>query len=161
MTGVIQSGLVTPNHVATWVTPGVIADGGPVATGRVMISARSINFNTTNDQPIVFPQWITAFRLATIIVTNASISLTTAQGGFYPQAAKAGTAIVANTQAYSSLTATSVILNPTLAGSAGTTRFSAANLNSIGGLLAIWFSLTTAQGSLATGDVYFVCDNLS
>ncbi len=156
-----QSGLVTPNHVAMWSTTGVIADGGALPAGRVIVSGRSLNFNTVNDQPIVFPQWITAFRLANIIITNASISLTTAVGGFYPAASKGGTPIVANTQAYSTLTASSKLLLATLASFGSTTRFSSANLASIGGLLAIYLSLTTAQGAAATADVYLEVDNLT
>ncbi len=156
-----QSGLVTPNHVAMWSTTGVIADGGALPAGRVIVSGRSLNFNTVNDQPIVFPQWITAFRLANIIITNASISLTTAAGGFYPAASKGGTPIVANTQVYSTLTASSKLLLATLASFGSTTRFSSANLASIGGLLAIYLSLTTAQGAAATADVYLEVDNLT
>lgn len=156
-----QSGLVTPNHVAMWSTTGVIADGGALPAGRVIVSGRSLNFNTVNDQPIVFPQWITAFRLANIIITNASISLTTAVGGFYPAASKGGTPIVANTQVYSTLTASSKLLLATLASFGSTTRFSSANLASIGGLLAIYLSLTTAQGAAATADVYLEVDNLT
>lgn len=157
MTAVQQSGNITPGHLAIWSTTGVVQDGGVLPTGaRVLASGRGYSFNTTNDQPITLPQRISAFQLTSILVTNASISLTTAQGGFYPRAAKAGTAIVAAGQAYSALTGNTVILNPTLAGSAGTTRFSSANLNSIAGLLAIWFSLTTAQGAAATADIYLV-----
>ena len=157
MTTVQQSGLVTNGHLVVWSTTGVIQDGGVAPVGiRVLASLRGANFNTVNDQPIAIPQRITAFQLTSIIVTNASINLTTAAGGFYPQAAKAGTAIVAAGQAYSSLSSASGILNPTLAGSAGLTRFSSANLNSIAGFLSIWFSLTTAQGAAATADIYLV-----
>lgn len=158
---VTQSGLVTPNHIATWASTGVIQDGGPAPTGRFIVSGRSYNFNTTADQPIAIPQYITAFRLANIIITNASISLTTAQGGFYPAASKGGTPIVANSQAYSALTTSAGLLTATLASFGSNTRFSSANLGTIGGLLAIWLSLTTPQGAAATADIYFVIDNLS
>lgn len=161
MTGVIQSGLVTNGHIAQWAANGVIADGGAVPTGRLIVSGRSLNFNTTADQPIVFPQYITAFRLANIIVTNASISLTSAVGGFYPAASKGGTPIVSAAQAYSALTAPASLMTATLASFGSSTRFSSANLGTIGGLLAIWFSLTMAQGSAATGDIYFSIENLT
>lgn len=156
-----QSGLITPFHAAMWAADGVIADGGPMPTGRVMVSARGVNFNTTADQAIVFPQYVTAFRLVNIIITNASLSLTTAVGGFYPAAAKGGTPIVANTQVYSTLTASSKLLLATLASFGSTTRFSSANLASIGGLLAIYFALTTGQGAAATADIFMDIDNLS
>ena len=161
MTFVQQSGLVTNGHIAIFAVNGVIADGGAVPTGRLIVSGRSLNFNSTADQPIVFPQYITAFRLANIIVTNASVSLSSAVGGFYPAASKGGTPIVSAAQAYSALTGVNSLMTATLASFGSSTRFSSANLGTIGGLLAIWFSLTTPQGSAATGDIYFVCDNLS
>jgi hypothetical protein len=161
MTTVQQSGLVTNGHVAIFAANGVIADGGAVPTGRLIISGRSLNFNSTADQPIVFPQYITAFRLANIIVTNASVSLTSAVGGFYPASTKGGTPIVSAAQAYSALTTPAGLMTATLASFGSSTRFSSANLGNIGGLLAIWFSLTTPQGSAATGDIFFVIDNLS
>ncbi len=161
MTSVQQSGQITPFHAAMWAANGVIADGGAMPTGRVIVSGRSLNFNTVNDQPIVFPQWITAFRLANIVVTNASISLTTAAGGFYPAASKGGTPIVANSQVYSALTTSAGLMTATIAAFGTGTRFSSANLAEIGGLLAIYFSLTTAQGAAATGDIYFIVDNLT
>jgi hypothetical protein len=156
-----QSGQITPNHAAMWAADGVIADGGAMPTGRVIVSGRSLNFNTVNDQPIVFPQYITAFRLANIVITNASISLTTAAGGFYPAASKGGTPIVANSQVYSALTTADSLMTATMAAFGTGTRFSTSNLAKIGGLLTIYFSLTTPQGAAATGDIYFIVDNLA
>ncbi len=156
-----QSGNITPYHSAMWAANGVIADGGAMPTGRVIVAGRNFNFNTVNDQPIVFPQWITVFRLANIIVTNASISLTTAAGGFYPAASKGGTPIVANSQVYSTLTTSAKLMTASLASFGSTTRFSSANLASIGGLLAVYFALTTAQGAAATADVFLEIDNLT
>ena len=116
----------------------------------------SVNFNTTNDQPIAIPQRITAFVLTGILITNASTSLTTAVGGFYPQAAKAGVPIVAANQTYTVLTGASLALWLTLSSFGQNTRFSAVNLNNIAGFLNIWFSLTTAQGGPSTADIYLV-----
>ena len=105
------------------------------------------NFNVTTDQFIT----LSLFGLAPvgtkvypskIIVTNASIPLTTAAGGVYSAAAKGGTAIVASSQAYSSLTSASIALELTIAAKlAGVT-------------LGVYLSLTTAQGAAATADVY-------
>jgi hypothetical protein len=161
MTAVQQSGNVTAFHVAQWAANGVIADGGAMPTGRVIVAGHSLNFNTVLDQPIVFPQWITVFRLASIIITNASINLTTAAGGFYPAASKGGTPIVANTQIYTALNTSDKLMTATLAAFGSGTRFSSANLASIRGLLAIYLALTTAQGAAATADVFFEIDNLS
>jgi hypothetical protein len=162
MGAVLQSGAATPGHAAKWVTDGVIADaGGMPAAQRVLASLRGANFNTTNDQPIAIPLNFTAFQLNSIIITNASISLTAAVGGFYPLAAKAGTPIVAASQAYSALTGINSLMTATLAAFGSGTRFSSANLGSIGGLLAVWFSLTTPQGVAATADIYLIGTDLS
>lgn len=157
-----QSGLITPGHVVLWSTTGVIQDGGALsAAQQVLASIRSVNFNTTVDQPIAIPQRVTAFQLNGIVITNASVSLTTAAGGFYPAASKGGTPIVSAAQAYSTLTTSAKLLQATLASFGSTTRFSSANLGTIGGLLNIWFSLTTAQGVAAIADVYLVGTDLS
>lgn len=162
MTTVQQSGLITPGHLAIWSTTGVVQDGGVLpAAARVLGSGRSYSFNTTNDQPIAIPQRVTAFSLSGILLTNASISLTTAVGGFYPQPAKAGVPIVPAIQTYTMLTNNSLLLWATLSSFGQNTRFSASNLSAIAGYLNIWFSLTTAQGAAATGDIYLVGMDLS
>lgn len=101
------------------------------------------NMNATTDQAITInKQNITSrYVITKIIVTNASISLTTAAGGIYPAASKGGTAIVAAAQAYSALTSANHVLNATLA----------VNLSYT--LDTIYLSLTTAQGAAATADV--------
>jgi hypothetical protein len=162
MTVVQQSGLITPGHLAIWSTTGVVQDGGTLpAAARVLAKGTSYSFNTTNDQPIAIPQRVTAFALTGVLITNASISLTTAAGGFYPQAAKGGVPIVPAIQTYTMLTNSSLLLWATLSSFGQNTRFSAANLGTIAGFLNIWFSLTTAQGAAATGDCYLVGMDLS
>lgn len=149
-----QSGQVTPGHLALWTTDNVLQDGGPFpgTSERVLARLLSASFNTTNDQQIALPSTVTSFQLTRIIVTNANISLTTAVGGFYPDVGKAGTAIVANTQVYSVLTASSKLLNPTLSSFANTTKFNSANLTAY----SIFFALSTPQGVPATADIYLV-----
>jgi hypothetical protein len=160
--GIIQSGTQTPGHAVIWTSDGVVQDGGPFPAGqRVIASLRGANFNTTNDQPIVIPQRFVAFQLTSIIVTNSSLSLTTAAGGFYPAAAKAGTPIVSAAQTYSALTTAASLMTATLASFGANTRFSSANLAALNGLLVIYFSLTTGQGAAATADVYAVGIDLS
>lgn len=103
----------------------------------------SANFNVTTDQAIPITRIGSQKYLITkIVVTNASISLTTAAGGFYQTTSKGGTAIVANSQTYSALSATTTALNVTLA------------INRTYTLDNIYFSLTTAQGAAATADIY-------
>lgn len=157
-----QSGNITPGHVAVWTTDGVIQDGGAVAAASTILgSLRGANFNTLLDQPIqIFPT-IAAFQITGILVTNASIPLSGAAGGFYPTANKGGTAIVASGQVYSSLTTASKLLAATLAGTVATTRYSALNMDAVFGFLTLYLSLTTPQGSPATADVFILGNNLT
>ena len=153
---VLQSGTVTPGHFATWTTDGVIQDAGALlAAQKVLATIRGANFNSTSDQALVLPPAITAFSISSIIVTNTTISLATAVGGFYPAAAKTGTPIVANTQVYSTLTDATKLMTATLASFGSGTRFSIANLTqATNGGLQIFLSLTTANGNNAFADVY-------
>lgn len=157
-----QSGRITPGHMAKWVTDGVIGDAGIPANGTPYLAALlSADFNSILDQGIQIPNTITAFQLTGIIITNASLSLTIAAGGFYPTTAKGGTAIVAAGQVYSSLTAATKLLLATLAGAAAATRFSSANLDVIDGFLTMYLSLSTPQGVAATADIYLLGTDLS
>ena len=164
---VLQSGTVTPGHLVTWTTDGVIQDGGglPSSTLQILASARTMNFNTTTDQAIYIPPSVVAFQLTGITVTNASLSLTTAAGGFYPAVGKSGTAIVAAGQSYASLTTANLLLACTIAATPLVTRYSSANLpvTTILGLnyLTIYLSLTSPQGTPATADVYLLGFNLT
>jgi hypothetical protein len=160
--GVLQSGSITPGHVAGWVASGVINDIGPLgAMQKVLTSIRGANFNATTDQALILPQSIAAFKLTEIIITNASASLTTAEGGFYTGLLKTGTTVVAATQTYSTLTTANILMDATLASGINTTRWSNANLtitSLTGGLpgLTLYFSLTTPQGLAATADIYLI-----
>ncbi len=154
---VLQSGSVTPGHGAKWVTDNVLGDAGSNPySQRVLASLLNANFNDTGDQPILLPATLQAFQLTGIIVTNASVSLTTAAGGFYPRASKAGTALVANTQVYSALTTALLLMNLTLTSYAQTNRFSRAQLPD----WTIYFALTAAQGVNCTADIYIVGNEL-
>jgi hypothetical protein len=153
VTGVLQSGSVTPGHLATWVTDNVLGDGGsPLAQQSVIAELLGADFNSTLDQAIVLPADLLAFQLFRIYVTRATLSLTTAVGGFYPQALKAGTALVAASQTYSALTSASVLLSATFTGAVATTRFTRTNLPD----WTIYFSLTTPQGIDCSADIYVV-----
>jgi hypothetical protein len=79
------------------------------------------------------------------------LSLTTAVGGIYPAASKGGTAVVANSQAYSGLTAATKFVDLTIA----------SGYTSGGDILTVknlFLSLTTPQGGAATADVYVYGD---
>jgi hypothetical protein len=151
VTGVLQSGSITPGHLATWVTDNVLGDGGtPLAQTTVLAQLLGADFNSTLDQALILPANLVAIQLFRIFVTRASSPVLAAAGGFYPQANKAGTAIVAASQTYSALINAAALVSCTFAGSATTTRFTRDNLPD----WAIYLSLTTGQGSDCLADVY-------
>lgn len=118
---------------------GVITSGVETLLGSII----GANFNVTTDQGVNLQRIGSQKYLITrILVTNASISLTTAAGGFYTDTAKGGVTIVAASQAYSALTAATTVLNTTLA------------VNRTYTTTPVYLSLTTAQGAAATADVY-------
>jgi hypothetical protein len=131
----------------------VLVDMGfvPVSSGQQPIAyLLGANFNTNTDQ-IITP-YISLNLLYVpqrVLVTNASISLTTAVGGIYDTPSKGGTAIVASGQVYSALTTAVKTLNLTIA---------AVTREAVGNPLIL--SLTTAQGVAATADVYVFGDVL-
>jgi hypothetical protein len=128
-----------------------VASYGPGnAAQRILGQLRGANFNVTTDQSI--PINAAAFQITSIVVTNCSVSMTLAAGGFYPAAGKGGTPIVAATQIYSGLTASNLLINPTIAATPLITRFT---------ISTVFLSLTTAQGAAATCDVYVVGVDLS
>lgn len=108
------------------------------------------NMNSAADQ--VIPIDSQRYVVRRVLVTNASINLTTAVGGFYTAASKGGTAIIANTQAYSALSASTKFLDCTLETILTTDVRTETKL---------YLSLTTPQGAAATADIYIVGDSLA
>jgi hypothetical protein len=130
----------------------VFSTGVNAGTQRVLGSLRGANFNVTTDQPIVISAPV--YIVTAIWVTNCSTSMTTAVGGVYPTTAKGGTPLVAATQVYVALTAATVLQASTLNAAANllTTRTTGS---------PIYLSLTTAQGSAATCDIYIIGQDLT
>jgi len=110
---------------------------------RVLFRLIGANMNVTTDQSLVKLFNFSDYTIDRIIVTNASLSLTTAAGGAYSAASKGGTAIVAAAQVYSALTTAAGVLALTLANT---------NKRTETPILA----LTTGQGAAATADVYLI-----
>ena len=133
-----------------------VANELPTRFGGILLgSLIGANFDVTTDQQIVIFANPAKYILRRIVVTNASVSLSTAAGGIYTAVSKGGTAVVAASQTYSALTGSTLFLDLTLntSGSANiTVKSSVPNL---------YFSLTTAQGSPATGDIYVFGDILT
>jgi hypothetical protein len=132
--------------------PNVPAVNASLGLTRVLGTLRSANFNSTADQPISITSSVLVYQITSIVVTNCSVSLTLAVGGFYPAASKSGTPIIAATQVYSALNSASVLLGATVAATPLVTRYTASTL---------YFALTTAQGSAATCDIYIVGNDLT
>ena len=131
--------------------PRISAVGMPSIIGVL----KSANFNVTTDQAITIDPLTTTsagylssatkYVITDIRVMNGSISLTTAQGGFYTAASKGGTIIGATTTAYTACTGATTVQKLSAVTNMDTNTFTAATL---------YLSLTTAQGSAATADVY-------
>lgn len=119
------------------------------------------NFNVTTDQAIPLSNPSGTWMVDNITIANPSVSMTSAQGGFYTAASKGGVAVVASSQAYTSLTTNSAnttgnAMVATLATAGTTTAFGgyAAGSNQIA---TLYFSLTSAQGAAATADIRVRC----
>lgn len=124
-----------------------------LGTGSVLGGVlKGANFNTTADQPITITSPSTNWVVSFFYVVNPSTSLTTAAGGFYTAASKGGAQVLPSSTVYAALTSNS---GTNTSGSMG--RFTP-NTGSGNGVWetgsTIYFSLTTAQGSAATADIY-------
>lgn len=111
---------------------------------QVLFSKVGANMNVVTDQALDKAWDFNDYLIERIRVVNASISLTTAAGGFYTAAAKGGIAVVAAGQAYAALTGPTLGLDLTVA-AAGLDILTAD---------ALYLALTTAQGAAATADIY-------
>lgn len=123
----------------------ITATGQIFGTGVDQLLGKLIgaNMNVTTDQAIPITRiGSQKYIITKIVVTNASTSLTAADGGIYTAASKGGTAIVAAAQVYTALTSATVALDLTLA------------VNNTYTLDNLYFSLTGTQGGAATADIY-------
>lgn len=124
------------------------------APGRVQCGwLKGANFNVTTDQAIPIAVPSVGWMVDEILISDPSVSMTTAAGGFYSAASKGGVAVVANSQAYSALTTnaantTGNAMFATLATAGTTTAFNTS---------ALYFSLTTPQGAAATANIRVYC----
>lgn len=107
---------------------------------RLLGVKRGVNLNATGDTviPIIAT---TNYSVSNVILTNASISLTTAAAGLFPSAAAGGTAIVANA-ALTTNTGPTIVFQRTVASTVQQTS------------PVLYWNVATAQGAAATGDIY-------
>ena len=99
MDGILQSGNVTPGHLAAWVTDGVLADAGAPGSMYAPYYANGVvvNFNGANtDTPIAIalPTGFTRYQVVGCIISGASHTLVTATAGLFTAPGGTGTAIV-------------------------------------------------------------------
>jgi hypothetical protein len=123
--------LYTPNQ------PGFVLGGRLVGA----------DFNSTADQAIIIAppcRWYSIFRM---YVINPSTSLTTAQGSLYLNASKAAPVIFATTTPFTGAQVSTIDTLNNVSATSVTNTVVTDNTT-------IYLSLTTAQGSAATGDLY-------
>jgi len=107
---------------------------------RVLAYYQSVNLNAAGDT--VLPLIDTSrYSVSNVIVTNASVSLTTATGGLFTAPNGGGTAIVADA-ALSACTSAGVVSQRTVASTAAQTGQN------------LYFAVGTPQGAAATADVF-------
>lgn len=125
--------------------PGLIPAQYP-GMSQLLFQLIGANMNVTTDQIMtaIGPSAPTRYLIDEILVVNASVSLTTAEGGVYTGASKpSGGILVAAAQAYSGLDATTKGLALTL------TALARGPQSTIP-----YVALSTAQGAAATADFY-------
>jgi len=109
---------------------------------------KGASLNTTADQAI--PIGASSYLVRHIFATNASATPTLAAGGIYSAASKGGTAVVGSGQLYTALSTAAAAPDLTLA--TPSTVLTAQTL---------YLSLSVANGSAATCDLYVFGDALS
>lgn len=107
---------------------------------RLLASYQSVNLNAAGDTvlPILNS---TRYSVSNVVITNASVSLTTATAGVFTGPNSTGTTIVADA-ALSALTSASVVSQRTVASTAAQTGQN------------LYFDVGTPQGVAATADVF-------
>jgi hypothetical protein len=108
---------------------------------RLLAVATGVNVNATGDQAVLPILNSSNYSVSNVVLTNASISLSSAAAGLFTAPTAGGTGVVANA-ALSALTGSTVVSQRTVA---STATQSAQNL---------YLNVGTAQGATATMDVY-------
>lgn len=148
-----QSGNVTPTHLASWTTDGVIQDSGVTFTntyGLFSSAVLQINFNSENtDNPISInlPPNYTRYRIHQILLSGATASLSTATCGVFTETGAGGTAIVT--------TGTAITVTQTAGDTNNNMQSFTINDQNTMALIdtTIYFRVQTPQGSAALGNV--------
>ena len=151
--GILQSGAITPNHLCSWISDGVIGDSGATlintqAIFRSTITAVNFNLINSDNQILVnLPAGYTRWRCNRVQITNPSGALNTATCGLFTGTAASGVQIVTSGSAIT-ITTNSMDTN---------NNAQALTINNGGTLIysdtAVYFRLQVGQGVAATADV--------
>lgn len=153
MSGILQSGNVTPGHLAAWVADGVLEDAGVTFTntyGQFQSAVSGINFNAANTDtpiPILLPTGFTRYRVASIVISGATASLSTATCGVFTAQSAGGTAVVTSGSAIT-VTASTVDTNNNMQSLTVNDQNTMALSDG-----TLFFRVQNAQGSAAAANV--------
>lgn len=143
-----------PKGAGTWnVSGGYYLNGAPAGTLMQVGKLTGANMNSTADQAIALAG-PALFLVDSIVITNASVSLTTAQGAFYAAAGKTTPLFNANATSPFTWLTTAGRAATVGAGASDAATAHANNQITIANSGTIYLSLTTAQGVAATADIY-------
>ena len=97
---VLQSGVVTPQHLCAWTADGIIQDAGITFAntyGSFVSTILGVNFNLANSDnaiQIPLPTSYTRYRIENILISGANANLSTATVGVFTSTGGSGTPVV-------------------------------------------------------------------
>jgi hypothetical protein len=149
---ILQSGNVTPGHLASFVTDGVLQDSGVALTnlyGALVSVIQNVNFNVIADSliPIGLPFGYSRYRILQITISGATGILTTATCGVFTAPGASGVTVVAAN--------TAVTINNALIDTNNNMQsLTIQNQNTLAlSDPALYFRVQNAQGTLQTANV--------
>jgi hypothetical protein len=157
MNQVLQSGSVTPQHLASWTTDGVIQDAGVTFNNTqayFQSTITNVNFNSANTDfqilinlPVGFTRW----RIMNLFISGASGTLTTSTIGLFTQQNAGGLAIF-NAGTAITITTSAIDTNNNAQAVAGVNNQNTLFYSDT----AIYFRVQNPQGVPATASVTVV-----
>jgi hypothetical protein len=149
----LQSGTVTPAHLAVWVTDGVIGDAGASLFNTFGVFSSvilGVNFNSAssdNPIPINLPIGYSRYRIHDILISGASANCSSATCGVFTQPGGGGVQVVTNN--------TAVTVSSTVPDANNTMQALSINNQNIVAFVdtVLFFRINNAQGTPATANV--------
>lgn len=130
---------------------GTVTLGNTAKSVKILGKLTSANLNSTADQAITMTSGVTTGILTNVLITNSSTNLGAglAAGGIYNATGKPGGGVLlAAATLYTALTAATKFISPAVATLATTDIITSST--------PCQFSLTTANGTAATADIYLM-----